>query len=55
MSPSTPPSTHKTKLKGAALLQDPRLNKGAAFTREEREKFELVAQYVPSSASFDLL
>jgi malate dehydrogenase (oxaloacetate-decarboxylating) len=28
-------------LKGAAVLNDPRWNKGSAFTREERERLDL--------------
>lgn len=31
----------RTSLKGAALLQQPVLNKGSAFTREEREIFQV--------------
>lgn len=31
----------RTSLKGAALLQQPVLNKGSAFTREEREVFQV--------------
>lgn len=31
----------ETSLYGSSLLQDPNLNKGAAFTREERQEFEL--------------
>jgi malate dehydrogenase (oxaloacetate-decarboxylating) len=33
--------TIRTKLTGFALLNNPRLNKGTAFTEEERDRFEL--------------
>lgn len=31
----------KVALRGAALLNNPRLNKGSAFTRRERDEFGL--------------
>jgi len=42
VSASSAPLVH-TPLRGAALLADPRLNKGTAFTREERRALQLEA------------
>lgn len=38
---ASPPLTLRTPLRGAALLADPRLNKGTAFSRQERQALDL--------------
>jgi malate dehydrogenase (oxaloacetate-decarboxylating) len=44
----------ETHLKGRALLQTPMLNKGTAFTAEERQKFELAGLLPATIESMDL-
>ncbi|OGA08584.1 MAG: NAD-dependent malic enzyme [Betaproteobacteria bacterium RIFCSPLOWO2_02_64_14] len=46
--PRAPKATARSLPKGLAMLQDPRLNKGMAFTERERDKFGLRGLMPPS-------
>ena len=46
--PRAPKTTARSLPKGLAMLQDPRLNKGMAFTERERDKFGLRGLMPPS-------
>jgi malate dehydrogenase (oxaloacetate-decarboxylating) len=43
----------ETRLRGRAILSDSRLNKGTAFTREEREALDLVGMLPPKVLTLD--